>query len=247
MTGTPPTPAPEILQGSTQFEDKNGRCLSTAPGISPIPLQKGMKVNIRQGQKMVAYHISDWYYEVADQAPVLHVVLRAVPEPRFYPPGEAQDFIQFLIAVTLFGIAGAVGYVVYTYTNHPTLFWGFIGYYLRWTVLGLILVVGLVVAGTTKGYAGKKRTFYGMVLGLTYTFITLLVAGYWVYISNPPMPLKSYPEDYARYMAYIRGQVESNIILPLASLGWLLGLIKVVGLTRLASIIEWVISVFKKP
>ena len=241
MTDNPVPP------NSTIIEDKNGTLLIWEPGIAQTLLQKGIKVKLNKGNKTINCRVSDWYYEATSHAaPRLHIVVDVLRDPIFETlNSEVQDFLRFLIAVAILLVLGLVAYVVYVSFGNPVLSWGFIGYYIRWIVLIAILVVGLTVAGRTKGYI-QNKTVKGQTLGLIYTALTLVMMGAWWYISTPPNELVTYPNDYAQYVNHLGQQFKQSIILPLISASWLAGLFKLIGYTGLAGFIELVVGVFKK-
>jgi hypothetical protein len=227
-------------RGRTILEDKNGNAISCEPFISQALLQKGLKVKTGTDGNSHEYRVQEWYYEaINEQQDTLHIVLKEIPKPRFERlDKDIQEFIQFLIVLGLYLVLGTIVFIGYTATQHPEHFWGFIGYYLRLVVLFAILIVGLTIAGTTKGYV-KDKTFIGQVKGLTYSLLTLAaMALWWWYVSPPPSPLVTYPDDYAEYSRYIGHRFVDNIIMPVISIGWLGGLIKLLGWAGPASILE---------
>jgi hypothetical protein len=235
-------------QHETVYEDKERREFTRHTGIQSIPLQKTLKIKLQFGGKPCDFTVEDWYYDATDPvASVLHIIVRKVPQPGFDNlPKDTQDIIQAFIVLVLLAIVGIASYVVYIYNNQSVLFWGYIGKCLRWSVLALIIIVGFGLILRIEGYINKKkRTFWGVFLGLAYTLVTMILAGYWFFISIPKMELVNFPEDYAQYVTYIQSQVQANIVVPMASLAWLLAILKIIGWERFVSITETVLSVFR--
>lgn len=236
------------MTDSTIIENKDGDLLSWEAGISQALLQKGIKVILNKEGRLINCRVSDWYYETTNESPPrLRVVVDVLREPIFEKlDSEVQDFLRFLISLVIILVFGLVGYVIYLIAAKPILFWGFIGYYIRRIALIAIIVVGLIVAGRTKGYISKK-TFAGQLLGLTYSALTLIMAGaWWFYVSPPPNELKMYPGDYANYAYYLGQQFKQSILLPLISVSWLAGLFKLIGWSTLAELMGIFASIFKK-
>ena len=61
---------------------------------------------------------------------------------------------------------------------------------------------------------------------------------WWWWVSPPRSPLATYPGDYAEYSRYIGHRLIDNRIMPVISVGWLSGLIKLFGWERMASSLE---------
>lgn len=234
--------------GATIFEDSDKRQLGWEPGISPVAFKKGDKVRINSGNGALDCRVVDQFYEsTSGLPPRLHVVVDVLANSWFaHIDPQGQDFIRMLIAFGIFIVFGTIAYVVYDFNYHPTHFWGFVGYHLRWVGYVAIASVGFGLVITTKGNGQEYRTFTGQVLGLVYTFIMLLMLAGWYYLSTPSKPLITYPDDYAEYVNQLWNQMKAQGSTLLLAAGWLAGVTKIIGWTSWSTVAETLIGFFKK-
>jgi hypothetical protein len=225
----------------TVFENKSGCELTREKGQSQVLLQKDLKVKLLSEDKELSGKVADWYYEVPN---ILHIVVEFEEATFENLDSESQEMLSMGISLALVILTFAALLVIYVYSNYPIAFYGFIGYYMGWIIPILIITLGLIVLFKTKGYA-KNRTIKGQIIGLFYTLIMWILLGVWYFYLRPPSGPKAYPDDYAKDVFGVGAKLYDNLIIPIVSIGWLGGIIKLIGWKGVADAFEAFVNIFK--
>lgn len=228
-------------QSITIFEKKTGAELAREPGISQFQLQKGLKIKFFSNDEEISGTVANWFYEVPG---TLHVIVEIEEATFDNLDADSQEMLSMGVSMALVILLFLIFIAGYSYRINPTGFYGFIGYYMGYVIPTIIFIVGLAVLLKTKGYA-QKRTIKGQIVGLIYTVIWLALLCTWYFYLRPESKPKTYPDDYAKDVFDLGTKLYDNLIIPIISIGWLSGIIKLLGWKGFADAFDTFINIFK--
>jgi hypothetical protein len=221
------------------LKDHKGNSLGVTSDIPASLLKEGFIVE-KNGQK---YEVTKWFYSLDEDRiegvkQKLTVVLREIKLPWFAKNQDRQVFIGYLfVSPTIVFFVGSL----LLYFFQPTLFWACIGLHIRGFISFGLILTGIVLSLQIKNGIGSDRpTILGTYLFLLFPPLGMIAAIVWSQVSLPPVPPNIWPDDYVKYVDFLRTKFKDVWPILFGVVPWIVFLLNIFGLQGAAKFFELV-------